>query len=344
GLQSIKQELYTLQKLKHPHIIQLLDHFMLVESDPKRKSRHKRISLYIFMHFAPKGTLYDLLHKEGPFDEKDSRYWFAQMLSAMVYMHNKRIAHRDLKLQNVLLDVNHDCLISDFGLCKVYAETEERIGIEAFEAKTFCGTTAYMPPEMLDRKRDNKSKYKYNPFMADVWALGVILFQLFTSEQPFPSTNKMRVGKVVRLMHKKAYVWGGRGGHHPTPLLEMIVKLMLDPNVKSRATMKSLTENPWVIDTYKIVEQKCADLMRAQTDKNKSGQTPSGQVSKRVPDNEKLNKRPKEEPKAAVSPKDKNNMRVESTGSGYYQELIKGQQKVRSVSQYKGPNTPNNIH
>ncbi|CAG2165000.1 unnamed protein product [Oppiella nova] len=287
-LQDIKTELYTLEKLSHPNIIQVLDHFMLIKRHPKTGSTVNRpIYLYIFMHFAPNGTLLGLLHKHGVFDERDCCKFFAQLLSAMDYMHSKNIAHRDLKLSNVLLDDNLDCLVSDFGLSKVYVETEP-MGIETFEAKTCCGTPGYMAPEILAGKLDKRSQLSYNPFLADVWALGVMLFQLFNGNIPFP--KDLKIGKVIRLMNKKAYDWSSTNPNPPSHGLRMIVKLILDPNPDTRPTVNSLTTNAWIVAELKHEKE-------TQTEGQTDGETTDAPVDKRETVDDKHNKSPKEQSK-----------------------------------------------
>ncbi len=86
------------------------------------------------MQFAPNGDLHEHAKKQGPFDEAMCKVWVTQTLSAMVYIHERDIAHRDLKLGNLLLDECHDVLVTDFGLSRVKDIEEKEL-----EARTYCG-------------------------------------------------------------------------------------------------------------------------------------------------------------------------------------------------------------
>ncbi|CAG2171420.1 unnamed protein product [Oppiella nova] len=131
---DIKNELFILQKIRHPHVIKLIQHFIIND-----RQTNKTI-IYILMQFAPGGTLSSHCNANGPFDERMCQQWFAQMLSALSFMHSKKMAHRDLKLSNILLNENMDVLVSDFGLSRVvWRQTQGTIN-----SNTYCGTPPYM--------------------------------------------------------------------------------------------------------------------------------------------------------------------------------------------------------
>lgn len=104
--------------------------------------------------------------------EEECRTIFRQVVSAVAYLHERDIVHRDLKLDNVLVDPSdgHRVKIIDFGF-SIKASPEQKLSL-------YCGTPHYMDPD-ISRKKD------YNGQAADVWALGVILFILVTGKLPF---------------------------------------------------------------------------------------------------------------------------------------------------------------
>ena len=97
------------------------------------------------MEYAPNGDLLNLvLSSPLPFTQRTVHNFFVQLISGVAYLHSMCFAHRDLKLENLLLDENWDIKISDFGLSRVYAPNEL--------CKTFCGTILYSAPEILWQK------------------------------------------------------------------------------------------------------------------------------------------------------------------------------------------------
>ena len=225
---DIKHELYILAKIRHPYIIMMISHFMV--------SEEHRESLHIVMQLAEGGTLAKLSEKRGPFDEDSCRVWFAQMLSAMVYMHGLGLAHRDLKLSNILLDKDNDILISDFGLSRLVWR-KSRDGI--LESTTFCGTPPYMSPELLQYSR---AKQGYNAQKADVWALGVILFKLFYHEYPFP---KKLHKALIKMKERKVNKCNGMR-HKPSDDLIDIIFEIFNPDPYKRPNLNELTSHNWV--------------------------------------------------------------------------------------------------
>ena len=243
-LTDVKNELYTLQKLRHPHVIRMIQHFMVI------KSKHQ-MTLNIVMQLANGGTLSHMCEKKGPFDEPKCKVWYSQLLSALSYMHREGIAHRDLKQSNILMDDTEDCLISDFGLSRlVWRQSEGNI----LMSQTFCGTPPYISPEVIATKKD--SKLTYNAFLADVWALGVILFKMFDGHYPFGH----RTAKAYKYMLNKR--WRFSKGRKPSPQLKDIMEKMLEPDPSLRPPMHRLQTHKWIKDVYKEEEEKSIQKLK----------------------------------------------------------------------------------
>ena len=127
-LSDVKNELFVLEKIKHPHLVRLWEHFVINEQ------------LYIFMDYADFGNLYRYMYlRQGPMSEDEAKKPFSQIVSGVAYMHAKNIAHRDLKLSNILLktlpDGNIVILIADFGLSRVVYR--RKTGLQT--CKSYCG-------------------------------------------------------------------------------------------------------------------------------------------------------------------------------------------------------------
>lgn len=109
--------------------------------------------------------MFKMVTKNGPYVEPDARCLFSQIVSAIEYLHSLDIAHRDLKPENVLLNHYNEVKVADFGLASFCRDANSNNRILT---KTYCGTTMYMPPEVL-RNSDG-----YNAMFFDIWSLGEI--------------------------------------------------------------------------------------------------------------------------------------------------------------------------
>ena len=130
--------------------------------------------IYFLMKFVEGGDLFRHLAKKGKFNEKVARFYAAQVLVALGYLHKKRIIYRDLKLENILLDRDGYILISDFGLSKILSQPEE-------QTNTLVGTAAYVAPEILKGNGYDKS--------VDWWALGILIYEMLHGKPPFYDKN-----------------------------------------------------------------------------------------------------------------------------------------------------------
>lgn len=121
--------------------------------------------------------LYNYLLHHGPIAPGKVQKIFTQLVGAVAYVHNMSCVHRDLKLENILLDKNENVKLCDFGFTREYDGKMSYL-------QTFCGTVCYSAPEMLKGE-------KYAGERVDVWSLGIILFALLTGELPFDDDNEM---------------------------------------------------------------------------------------------------------------------------------------------------------
>jgi len=162
-------------------------------------------SLYFVLDLATGGELLGVLKKTGTFDKECSRYYAAQILDSIAYMHSRGIIHRDLKPENVLLDRDMHTKITDFGTAKILNlsldnKTEESSGnvmdgADIDRATSFVGTAEYVSPELLTDKNACKA--------SDLWAFGCILYQLMAGRPPFKAANEyLTFQKIVALEYK----------------------------------------------------------------------------------------------------------------------------------------------
>ena len=121
--------------------------------------------------------LYNYLLRNGPLPPEKVQKIFTQLVGAVAYVHNLSCVHRDLKLENILLDKNENVKLCDFGFTREYEGKTSYL-------QTFCGTICYSAPEMLKGE-------KYAGEKVDVWSLGIILYALLTGELPFDDDDDM---------------------------------------------------------------------------------------------------------------------------------------------------------
>jgi hypothetical protein len=127
--------------------------------------------VWLVLEYCPGDELYNYLLRHGPLPVEKAQRIFAQLVGAVAYVHSKSCVHRDLKLENILLDKHENVKLCDFGFTREYEG-------KASYLQTFCGTVCYSAPEMLKGE-------KYAGEKVDVWSLGIILYALLAGELPF---------------------------------------------------------------------------------------------------------------------------------------------------------------
>ena len=175
-LEEFNNEIEKLFILRHPYIIQL---YGITDREKKQK-------LAVITELAPKGSLFDYLHK-NPKTKNNLSLEFKnkitkQLIHTMAYIHSRGYVHRDLKTQNILLDKNLDMKLCDFGLTKLKSELNSGSG-------QFAGTPCYMAPELFDRKfYDDK---------IDVFAFGTVVWEIYTQKIPYFNCDAMEIKQKV---------------------------------------------------------------------------------------------------------------------------------------------------
>jgi RAC serine/threonine-protein kinase len=149
----------VLSKVKHPFLANL--HF----------SFQSETSLYFIMDFINGGEVFHHLSNEGCFSEERSKFYTAEILLGLEYLHKNGVVYRDLKPENLLLNYQGHVVITDFGLSK-----EGLVSNEA-TTKTFCGTPEYLAPEIIKGEKYTKA--------VDWWSLGTLLYEMMNGLPPY---------------------------------------------------------------------------------------------------------------------------------------------------------------
>ena len=163
NLEKIRREITLMQECQNPFIVKYYE------------THEDNDHIFIRMEYCDNGSLFDLILRKGPLPEHIGLVLFTELCFAVKYLHKtKGIIHRDIKLDNVLLDENCHVRLSDFGFSTIVEDDQPHM-------RTACGTPAYAAPEMITRDAyTNKT---------DVWSLGVLLYHLLTGNLPFQGPN-----------------------------------------------------------------------------------------------------------------------------------------------------------
>lgn len=178
--------------------------------------------------------LYNYLLKHGKLPVDKVRKTFAQLVGAVCYVHQQNCVHRDLKLENILLDKNENVKLCDFGFTREYEG-------KANYLQTFCGTICYSAPEMLKGE-------KYAGEKVDVWSLGVILYALLCGELPFDDDDD-NITRTMILTQEPKYP-----DHIPPDALALL-KLLLSKRPLLRPTMPDILAHPFLAE-YAPLQQE----------------------------------------------------------------------------------------
>jgi len=218
----IKREISILRRVRHPNIVQL---FEVMATKTK---------IYFVMEYVRGGELFNKVAK-GRLKEEVARKYFQQLISAVGFCHARGVYHRDLKPENLLLDENGNLKVSDFGLSAVSDQIRQD-GL----FHTFCGTPAYVAPEVLARKG-------YDGAKVDLWSCGVVLFVLMAGYLPFHDQN-------VMAMYKKIYKGEFRCPRWFSPDLSKLLVRLLDTKPETRIAIPDIMENRWFKKGFKQIK------------------------------------------------------------------------------------------
>ncbi|KQK07055.1 hypothetical protein BRADI_2g32587v3 [Brachypodium distachyon] len=218
-IDQIKREISIMRLVRHPNIVQL--HEVMAS----------KTKIYFVMEHVRGGELFSKVAK-GRLKEEVARKYFQQLIGAIDFCHSRGVYHRDLKLENLLLDDTDNLKVSDFGLSAL-RESQRPDGL----LHTTCGTPSYVAPEIINNKG-------YDGVKADVWSCGIILFVLLAGYLPFHDSNIMEMYRKIGKGEFKSPHW------FSCDVRRLLAKL-LDPNPDTRITIEKLVEHPWFMKEYK---------------------------------------------------------------------------------------------
>ena len=213
---KVINEVMILRRLDHPHIVKIFEFY------------EDEFNLYVVMELCKGGELLDTIIKKGSMSEADASHFMQQIFSAVYYMHSSGIVHRDLKLENMLLDnkLSRNIKIVDFGTaCELPRHKK---------LTQTVGTLNYIAPDIFKKRYNEK---------CDMWSCGVILYILLTGKLPFAGKDKKQ---TIASISKGNYslelpIWD-----HISKEAKSLVVRLLELNANKRISAENAIKDPWV--------------------------------------------------------------------------------------------------
>ena len=218
---EIKNEVNILKSLSHPNIVKIYEFFDTV------------IYYYIVTEYCKRGELFSYI--TNVYNERQLAVLFYQVFSGLCYLHEKKILHRDLKLENLMVsEVEKDLVtgeeyfwikIIDFGTAKIFQKNKTE--------KTIIGSSYYIAPEVLKKKYNEK---------CDTWSVGVILYMTLAGCAPFDGEDDHEIIKSIKI--GKYNKNDERFSKHSPEVKDLLNKL-LERNIDKRLSAKEALNHPW---------------------------------------------------------------------------------------------------
>ncbi|ODH13713.1 CAMK/CAMKL/KIN4 protein kinase [Paracoccidioides brasiliensis] len=287
-LPKIYREISILKELSHPNIVRLHE---MAETD-----RH----IGIVLEYASGGELFDYILNHRYLKDNPARRLFAQLVSGVGYLHKKGIVHRDLKLENLMLDRNRNIIITDFGFANTFDPSDElgeeieynltnrefvrRMKLDRPNAKglrrgdlmqTSCGSPCYAAPELV------VTDSLYTGRKVDVWSCGVILYAMLAGYLPFDDDPANPEGDNINLLYKYIVTTPLTFPEYVTPHARDLLRRILVPDPRKRADLFEVARHSWLSEYAHIISHitsnttNVADIANTTVPAEDQQETPS---------------------------------------------------------------------
>lgn len=209
---KVLQEISIIKNLNHTNIVKLFEVF----------ENNKYI--FLVLEHVSQGDLLGFVKQKGKIDESTAKRIFAQVITGVKHCHQNNILHRDIKLDNILLDKNLSVKLCDFGVSRTMKDGQL--------INEQCGTPAYIAPEIINNKG-------YRDYFSDIWSLGIVLFAMLTGTVPFKAFN-------IEDLHKAIFSGKFTCPSYLTPECQNLIHAMLKLDPYSRITLDQIMNHEWL--------------------------------------------------------------------------------------------------
>ena len=214
SLESIQKEIDIQSRIDHPNIVKLL------------YVKETHLSYDLVMEYASNGSLFHYIRKYKGLNENKTFSLFIQVVNAINFMHSNDLIHRDIKPENILIFENNIIKLCDFGWC---------VKLEGHQRGTFCGTTEYMSPELVNHQGYGKE--------IDVWSLGILLYEMIHGYSPFrPNKPKFNEKDVMENIKNHNLIFGKTVSDE----CKRLIYHLLDPDINKRYTVEDIYNSDFV--------------------------------------------------------------------------------------------------
>lgn len=227
----IENEIKILRQCDHPNVLKLETVF--------EDENH----FHIVMELVNGGDLFSRVIGKQALTESEAHHIFVQLLEAVKHLHSKNIVHRDIKLENILLQDGNTVKLSDFGFSKIIQSGDEHF------MKTTCGTPSYIAPEMLMAESYSCT--------VDIWALGITLFLMIFGDYPFKSDGNVSVyEKIISGVFEfpentvsttsTSTATTSATATSTSDDLKDLISGLLKKDISQRLTLEEIFDHPWI--------------------------------------------------------------------------------------------------
>ena len=233
NMKKILYETNLMKRFNHPNITKILEVF------------HDEDYMLIIMEYINGGNLFSFVKKRRKLSEKTAKFLFKQIILGIRHIHSQNIAHRDIKLENIIIDLNNNVKICDFGIGKVLNSPDEILYDK-------CGTPMYMAPEIIlcNKKRG------YKGFPVDIWSSGITLYIMLSGALPFNIKNRSTVDEFslsdMRDKNENSDLKYQIVNNKPKKIKNIsneaknLLNRLLDKNPEKRPTCDEILNHPWL--------------------------------------------------------------------------------------------------